>query len=661
MTSAVGSGVGYMMKGNSSVPSMRVRQRLLRGLAFDVLVFMLAYTAAISVRAAVTPWDIERSIAPTIFYALAMIVSLYLHSVYQRIWARTSGHGITVILMAVAVHTLFVVPPLLMIDPRPLPVSVIIIGNALAFGGFVAWRYQSRLIDGASWRWRAVMRREFPKARTRVLIIGAGESGQALAWRLKHRFPGNLYQVVGFIDDDRDKHDMFVEDSRVLGGRDQILRVAEAHQVDLIVVAMHNISGVSFREILALCEQTSAVIKVVPDLLALVNARSAVAMLRNVQPEDLIGRNIVTRHEDVDLSPLMKKRILITGAAGSIGSELSRQILSYEPTLVVLLDNNESGLHDLITELKTLAPQIEVVAALVDITIEYTLAQVFARHQPQLVFHAAAYKHVPMLEYYPTEALRVNIAGTRNVARMARDHGVERFVLISTDKAVNPSNIMGATKRICELMLQAFSLSEGNGTRYTSVRFGNVLGSRGSVVPTFNRQIDSGGPVTVTHPEMTRYFMSIPEAVNLIMHAACLTAGSEIFILRMGEVVRIVELAERMIRLRGLRPYKDIPIEFTGIRPGEKIHEELYSGAEQPDETLHPNIIQLRIGTPRLPVKPFWNALEKVTADLYNGNVPTLDGLRGIIAIANELPAALSSTPSLSVNGNGVHHEEKSA
>ncbi|MEO8394060.1 MAG: SDR family NAD(P)-dependent oxidoreductase, partial [Chloroflexota bacterium] len=371
------------------------------------------------------------------------------------------------------------------------------------------------------------------------------------------------------------------------------------------------------------CENTKALIKVVPDLEALVTAKHSQGMLRDVQAEDLIGRSMVTRHEAIDLTQLNNKVILITGAAGSIGSELSRQIMQYTPTRAILLDNNESGLHDLVTELRAKYPEIDLVPALVDITMQTSLRSIYEKHRPQIVFHAAAYKHVPMLEYYPREALRVNIGGTRNVAELAREFAVERFVLISTDKAVNPSSIMGATKRVCELMLHALAQDTECHTLFASVRFGNVLGSRGSVVPTFNQQIDNGGPVTVTHQDMTRYFMSIPEAVNLIIHAACLTQGNDIYVLRMGEVVSIVELAERMIRLRGLRPYKDIEIKFTGIRPGEKIHEELFHSGENPLETLHPNILKVDTWNDQFVWETFWCKLDRLSKEMpeYQSNV----------------------------------------
>jgi FlaA1/EpsC-like NDP-sugar epimerase len=287
--------------------------------------------------------------------------------------------------------------------------------------------------------------------------------------------------------------------------------------------------------------------------------------------------------------------------------------MNYEPVKVILLDNNESGLYDLMTEIKTKANQDILVPFLADITNRQPLAYVFETYHPQVIFHSAAYKHVPMLQSHPGEAVRVNIAGTRQVAMLAREYDAERFVLISTDKAVKPSSVMGASKRICELMMHALAQQGSHQTLFTSVRFGNVLGSRGSVVPTFARQIDAGGPVTVTDPDMTRYFMTIPEAVNLVIHAACLTEGDDLFMLRMGEVVKIVELAERMIRMRGLVPNKDIQIQFTGTRPGEKLHEELHSEMEETIATRHPSIVELVCSQNGINPASFASALDRLS------------------------------------------------
>lgn len=606
-------------------------KRVIRHALIDTLIVFAAYTITLSVQSIRNLPVILDSIYFVGLVAPILIITNYLFGVYQRIWERTSGHGITVIVNAVGAATLLLLPVVIFREREPFSVADVLVGNLLTLVGFVGVRYRSRLVSGFTWRWRVVWKREFPKHKTRVLIIGAGESGQVLAWRLKHRFADHDYNVVGFIDDDPEKLNMFVEGCRVIGTRNDIVRIAEEFKVDLIVVAIHNITGADFREILTTCETTNALIKVVPDLLAMVNAKRTTALLRDVQVEDLLGRTPITRYEAVDLAPVTSKTILVTGAAGSIGSELSRQIMNYQPDKVVLLDNNESGLHDLVVEIQSQHPTIKLVPALVDITVKEAVRYIFEQHHPQMVFHAAAYKHVPMLEYYPGEALRVNIGGTRNLAEFAREYQVERFVLISTDKAVNPSSIMGATKRVCELMLHAISQHPSCNTLFASVRFGNVLGSRGSVVPTFNRQIDIGGPVTVTHQEMTRYFMSIPEAVNLIIHAACMTKGSDIFILQMGEVVRIVELAERMIRLRGLRPYKDIEVKFTGIRPGEKMHEELYHGVETPIETIHPSILQLRSSGENFDAQSFWTQLGCFFEERPDNSVELLARLRQLI------------------------------
>lgn len=576
----------------------RMIQRLKRVVPLasaDMLIMAFAYTLTYSLRIGTTLENFgSRSNLFFLMNCLIMFIALYRFGGYNRIWSRTSGHDVKVIVYAVGLTTALSVGLDVLPYDHPIPLSVVFVTSMISMMGFVAIRYRSRLVSGLSWRWRAVWDREFPEMGTRVLIIGAGDAGQTTAWRLKHRSPNERrYRVVGFIDDDIAKQQMYVEGSPVLGARTEIPAIVEKYRVDLIVFAIHNIPGPAFREILAYCESTSAQIKLVPDVFAVIDSKTNTSLLRDLQPEDLLGRPPVGWHEGVDMTPVANKVILVTGAAGSIGSELCRQLLSFNPSRLIMLDNNESGLHDLMTELGHGRHSDKLKPYLADITNRRSLAQLFAEYRPQVIFHSAAYKHVPMMEEYPQESIRVNIGGTQQIAGLARDHGAERFVLISTDKAVNPSSVMGASKRICELLMHAMSHLPDNRTLYTSVRFGNVLGSRGSVVPTFNRQIDAGGPVTVTDRDMTRYFMTIPEAVNLVIHAACLTRGDDLFMLRMGEVVRIVELAERMIRLRGLRPYKDIPIEFTGIRPGEKLNEELRSDMESTETTAHPGIVAL--------------------------------------------------------------------
>lgn len=616
--------------------SMRLSKRTwhtLRWMFVDAITVIGAYSLVFAARATMVSLVYRQSLVYIILAAQLMVVTLYLFGVYRRIWPRTSGHEVSVIIKSVMFATVLIVLLNLLNTPRPLPVSIPLVGSLLTVLGLTALRYRSRLISGFTWRWRAIWDHEFPQSGIRVLIIGAGEAGQLLSWRLKHSQSRARYEVVGFVDDDPDKQKMLVEGCPVLGQCHQIGQLVRDHHIELIVVAIHNLTGAKFREILTACEQTTAMVKVLPDLLAMVNDKASITALRDVQPEDLIGRTTVSRSTEVDLSPVLRKVVCITGAAGSIGSELVRQIMDYEPRQVILLDNNESGLHDLYIQMKTAHPDIDLIAALADITRMETLEPIVKLHKPEVIFHAAAYKHVPMLEHFPSEALRVNIRGTWNLAELASRHRVERFVLISTDKAVKPVSVMGASKSIGESILYAFSQQSTNQTRFTAVRFGNVLGSRGSVVPTFRQQIQNGGPVTVTHPEMTRYFMSTSEAVNLIIHAACLTRGGDIFMLKMGEVVRITELAERMIRMHGLRPYVDIDIQFTGVRPGEKMHEELYDGTEDAVPTSHPHIVQIQRPYTSFEACTFFKDLDAILANPPNSPSDVLDQLLHIMRL----------------------------
>lgn len=603
----------------------------------DCLLLILAYSVTYSVRAPASFLQFGQNEVLFILFAMGVtVLALFVTGGYNRLWSRTSGHDVTVLLSGVIAASAVLVPVDFFWRPRPLPLSVVIVGNGLALTGFVAVRYRSRVISGLAWRWRAVWHSEFPEDTRRVLIVGAGDAGQTTAWRLKHRTPNHdrrRYHVVGFVDDDPAKQQMFIEGCQVLGTRVDIPRLVRERRVDLIIVAIHNITGADFRDILSYCEQTSARIQLVPDIFAQIDARAKVPLLRDVTPEDLLGRPTVSWHEDIDAAPVTGKVILVTGAAGSIGSELCRQLLQYQPVKLIMLDNNESGLHDLYVELCTEETCDVLVPYLADVTQRGPLLRLFEKYRPQVIFHSAAYKHVPMLENHPAESVRVNIGGTQQVAGLARDYGAERFVLISTDKAVNPTSVMGASKRVCELLMHALAQQPGHHTLFTAVRFGNVLGSRGSVVPTFNRQIERGGPVTVTDPAMKRYFMTIPEAVNLVIHAACLTKGGDLFMLQMGEEVRILELAERMIRLRGLRPYEDIAIRFTGVRPGEKMREELHADFETLVPTVHPSIVQLVSQRNGLHPALFGDRINQLFAQGFPDGREPLAVLRDLIAL----------------------------
>ncbi len=565
-------------------------RRILPMVILDALIIATTYPFALWVRVESWPITVERLLFLGLILTL-ILTSLYYFRAYHRVWSQTSGHSVLSLIGAVMLPLAIIIPLNYSLSPRMFPTSVIVTATLLSLMGIVAVRYRSRIPTDAL---LTPFRGDTRPTPTRVLIVGAGESGEALAWRLQYRFrTGQSFQVVGFIDDNRAIEGRYIEDLPVFGQRHMIPTVVKQHQIDLIVVAIHNIDGRDFRDILAYCERTEALIKVVPDTLALLDNRTKSVPIRDVLPEDLMGRSIIERHSSVDLSPITHKRVLVTGAAGSIGSELSRQLATYDPECLIMLDNNESGLYDLYIDLRTKYPELPIQYMLKDISKQADVQTVFEQFSPHVVFHAAAYKHVPVLEIFPEQALRVNICGTLNLAQQAYEHQVERFVLISTDKAVHPSNMLGASKRLCEYVVHAYALLPNRQTKFTAVRFGNVLGSRGSVLPLFNHQIDNGGPLTVTHPEVTRYLMSIAEAVNLVIHAGAMTQGDEIFLLRMGETIRILDLAERMIRLRGLRPYQDIDIQFIGLRLGEKLHEELHTDFEKPSETLHPYIFKL--------------------------------------------------------------------
>ncbi|MGQ9569078.1 MAG: polysaccharide biosynthesis protein [Anaerolineae bacterium] len=566
----------------------------------DALVVLVSLLLAWSARAVTTPL----AFSPLFLFAAVAVgtawVTNYAFRLYHRLWRYASAGEIVAIGAATATSAaVLFLADLLWPGTRPVPLSVVLMGSLFAFVGFVSVRYRGRVWSGFRWRWRA-LRGEIPGARTRVLLVGAGEAGQLLAWRFLNHKGGERYQVVGFVDDDPAKQGMRVHGIPVLGDRHAIPNLVARHQVALIILAIYNIKSEDFRAILEICQETSAVIKVLPSVFQFIEGRGGLEALRDVRAEDLLGRKPAEIDLEACRSLLAGKRVLVTGAAGSIGSELCRQVVGFGPARLVMVDTNESGLYDLSVDLGGDGGDGSLHYIVADVTHRAKMRAVFAEHRPQVVFHAAAYKHVPLMEAHPDEAVRVNVLGTWVVADLAYRHGCERFVLISTDKAVNPSCVMGATKRLCEMLVttadgrpQAATPGD-RGPFFTAVRFGNVLGSRGSVVPTFERQIERGGPVTVTHPEMTRYFMTVEEAVSLVIQAATFTEGGDVFLLDMGEPVRIDDLARRLIRLRGLRPEVDIPIVYTGVRPGEKLHEELRSPEEELLPTPHPRIYRVR-------------------------------------------------------------------
>jgi len=435
-----------------------------------------------------------------------------------------------------------------------------------------------------------------------VLIVGAGEAGIRLLNELRRNVQLRLCPL-GFVDDDPAKAGGWVQGLRVLGTRHDLPELCTRLRIAEIVIAIPSAGRQQIREIVDACKATALPIRIVPPTRDILAHASGQTRLRSVEIEDLLGRPAVQFDTAPFESSLRGQTVLVTGAGGSIGSELCRQVATCKPARLVLLDRYENTLYYLEHELRERCPDVPTTSVIADVSDSTRIAAVFAEHRPQVVFHAAALKHVPLMESNPGEAVRNNIIGTATVAEFAQRHGVARFVFISTDKAIRPTSVMGCTKRVAELLLQA--LQGRGGTRFVIVRFGNVLGSEGSVVPVFARQIARGGPVTVTHPDAVRYFMLIPEAVHLVLHAGVRGKGGEIFYLDMGEPVRVLDLAIDMIRLSGYRPYEDIDIQFTGLRPGEKLAEELRADGERLGETGHAGLRVLLNGRP-----PMWEELE---------------------------------------------------
>lgn len=420
------------------------------------------------------------------------------------------------------------------------------------------------------------------RERTNVMIVGAGNAGNMI---IKEIVSSDYLQkkIKYIIDDDRSKWGSYIHGMKVMGGRQLIPLLAE--EVDEIIIAMPAVKKSDVKEIIEICRKTKCEIKTLPGMYQFMNGDVIVEKLRKVEIEDLLGRESV----QIDLEGLMKyvsnKVVLVTGGGGSIGSELCRQIAAYKPKQLVIVDIYENNAYDIQQELIEKYPELDLVVLIASVRNTARMDKIFATYLPDIVYHAAAHKHVPLMEASPNEAIKNNVFGTLKTVQAADKYGVKRFILISTDKAVNPTNIMGASKRMCEMIVQTYN--NRSKTEFAAVRFGNVLGSNGSVVPLFRKQIEKGGPVKVTHPDIIRYFMTIPEAVSLVLQAGANAKGGEIFVLDMGEPVKILDLAENMIRLSGFEPYEDIDIEFTGLRPGEKLYEELLMAEEGLKDTEH--------------------------------------------------------------------------
>nr|WP_169087816.1 nucleoside-diphosphate sugar epimerase/dehydratase [Paenibacillus sp. PL91]MBC9202857.1 polysaccharide biosynthesis protein [Paenibacillus sp. PL91] len=475
------------------------------------------------------------------------------------------------------------------------------------------------LMGGSRFLWRLIRVNRTKKTAltNNVIIVGAGDCGALIAkeFMTSNSFVGN--RIIGFIDDDPHKRNMQVVGLPVLGSRLHIEELVAKHKIHDIIIAMPSAKRVHITEIINICKLTGAKVKIIPSINDFIRGRVAVKSLRNVEVEDLLGREPVVTDLEGIANYVSDKVVLVTGAGGSIGSELCRQISFFKPSRLLLLGHGENSIYTIEMELRTRFPNVHLETVIADIQDRGRIDDVFRKFRPQVVFHAAAHKHVPLMERNPSEAVKNNVFGTRNVADCADKYKAERFVMISSDKAVNPSSIMGATKRIAEMYIQSINtISE---TQFVAVRFGNVLGSRGSVIPRFKEQIAAGGPVTVTHPDMVRYFMTIPEAVQLVIQAGSFAKGGEIFVLDMGKPVRILDLAQDLIRLSGYEPNVDIEINFSGMREGEKLFEELLTDEEAVSSTQHERIY---IGKPtqinRVELELQFKRIEKVIGENQN-------------------------------------------
>ncbi|MGE7862779.1 polysaccharide biosynthesis protein [Bacillus mobilis] len=454
----------------------------------------------------------------------------------------------------------------------------------------IAWMLHLLLIGGSRFVWRMFRDTYIAKAtdKKRTLIIGAGSAGTMVVRQLQHNKEADLYPIA-FVDDDRNKQKLEIYNVPVVGTTNHIQEIVEDNDIEHIIIAIPSLNRNQINEIFEKCRKTKAKTQIVPMLEDLLDGKVSVNEFRDVQVEDLLGREPIQLDDAGIGEKITGKTILVTGAGGSIGSEICRQVMRYKPDKIVLLGHGENSIYNIEMEMRvSYKDTVEIMTEIADVQDRNKIFEIIDKHRPYIVYHAAAHKHVPLMERNPEEAVKNNIFGTKNVAEAADTFKVNTFVMVSTDKAVNPTNVMGATKRFAEMLVQHMA-SVSTGTRFVAVRFGNVLGSRGSVIPLFKKQIQKGGPVTVTHPDMIRYFMTIPEASRLVIQAGTLARGGELFVLDMGDPVKIVDLAKNLITLSGYS-IEEIGIEFTGLRPGEKMYEELLNEGEIHPEQIFPKI-----------------------------------------------------------------------
>lgn len=559
---------------------------------FDIIAIQLAAFLAILTRFefrihTIEPLFIDTLVHYAVLNTFCSICIFAAYRMYSTLWSFASIMDFFNVVKAVLISSVFQFIGIHMLA-WPIPRSFIVLYIGWLGIAAVFPRMMIRILRGG----RRIPLQSIGKQAIPVMLIGAGEAGSIILQEFKNsKFVEK--EIVCVIDDDPKKWGTFIHGVPVVGGRRKITQSVVRFGIQEIVLAIPTLKPHERKNIINICQQTGCKMSTLPGIYQLINCDVKVSMLRDVQIEDLLGREAVRTDLESIMSYVKDQKVMVTGGGGSIGSELCRQIADDQPKQLIIIDNYENAAYELQMELGRKHPELDVIVLIVSVQNRRKIREIFEQYKPDLVFHAAAHKHVPLMEYSPCEAIKNNVFGTMNVASEANRSGVKRMVLISTDKAVRPTNIMGASKRICEMVIQTYN--QRSKTEYVAVRFGNVLGSNGSVVPLFKQQIREGGPVTVTHPDIIRYFMTIPEAVSLVLQAGAYAQGGEIFILDMGEPVKILDLAENMIRLSGLVPGEDIEIKFTGLRPGEKLYEELLIDDDNKKETANKRIF---IGQP---------------------------------------------------------------
>jgi FlaA1/EpsC-like NDP-sugar epimerase len=568
--------------------------------ALDLSVLALSFVAAYLLR-----FDFEippEYVRPALVQLPLVIVVQFstVHSlgIYSFVWRYVGMTEVKAFLRAAVYSSL----PLLLLrlglpdslDILRIPRSIILTDTVLAYGGLLALRVLRRVL----YEGRERSRRESENGGRKhkpVLLVGAGGTGLLAAREIRGRGDTEL-QLVGFVDDASEKQGTVIGGLKVLGATRDLPELVRHHNIDHVVITIADAPAATVRRIVGICDRAGIRARIIPGYFEVLQGSVSISRFRDVQIEDLLGRESVKLDEKTIRNLITGKNILVAGAGGSIGADLARQIARFNPLRLMLVERSEGALFEIEREIDYLWPQLDLRAIVADIGDEARMRAVLGRSRPHALFHAAAHKHVPMMESNTVEALQNNVFATEVLGRLAGEMGVEVFVLISTDKAVRPASVMGATKRMAELVIQGLDRRHP-GSRFLAVRFGNVLGSTGSVVPTFRQQIARGGPVTVTHPDAARYFMTIPEAAQLVLQAGAIGKGGDIMILDMGQPVKILDLAMDMITLSGLRPFQEIPIVFTGLRPGEKLREELELTGEEIDRTSHPKIFVGRLGS----------------------------------------------------------------